>query len=145
MSEKPDIKLPDGTMVDIKTEADEYKRRTIEAFKKIIYKYLNPTGKTFFSWKVCPLCDIHMSFNDRIACKGCPLSAEGGRWGCAAFETYKVAKDSYENPLSNDTRIVFKIRADFFKRHLETIKKWDPKRFTAEGWIYSGEEIPRSE
>jgi hypothetical protein len=132
----------------MKEKADESKRRTIEAFEELIDKYLNPDGHVFFKHGDCPLCLIHFRIKNQLVCRGCPLADKEGNWGCinfASFRNASIALDLDEFPFDDNTRELFKIRAEFFKRHLETIKKWDLKRFTPAGWKYSGDEIPRSE
>lgn len=125
------------------------KERTIQACRDLAHKYRNPEGREFFNIKSCALCRVH--FSHRVYfdsdCRGCPLAKEDGAAGCSEFKSNDTAQRARFNADDDATdpkvRKAFEKRAQFFDRIIPILEKWPEERFTAEGWKYSGEEIPR--
>jgi hypothetical protein len=119
------------------TDKIKNKELTIRAHRRIAWRYRNPKGLSFFDMNSCPLCEIHYKYGE---CRGCPLAHVDGGQGCSNFTSYRHADLEYSLDKYGPA---FEARAQFHEKVIEIIKKWPEERFTKEGWIYSGEEIPR--
>lgn len=130
------------------------KQRTIKACKELEKKYLDPYGKKFFKFTVCPLCDVHgrLSLWLFLTCRGCPLANESGGCGCLDFRSFRIAEYSInresesiesksiteenDSMFSGVWKKAFKCRSNFFKRIIPILEQIPVERFTKKGWKY---------
>ena len=113
------------------------KEATIEAIKKLIYKYKYPGfyHGTFLNPKICPLCIIHKKENTNM-CRGCPLASVSGAIGCIEFNSFKYLVEHRYDDLYHNA--LYK-RGQFFEIVLPIIENYSMEYFTEMGWQYFGE------